>query len=68
MALPALAADALVELVLLADASGSISPGEIRFRRQGYNEALTHPQVISAIQTSAYERVAVTYVEWASSG
>lgn len=68
MAFPVLAEDVSVELVLLADASGSISPEEIRFQRQGYAEALTHPQVISAIQTSAYGRIAVTYVEWASAG
>jgi hypothetical protein len=68
LATPAHAEEVSVELVLLADASGSISPEEIRFQRQGYAEAMTHPQVLSAIQTSAYGRIAVTYVEWASAG
>ncbi|MFD0980889.1 DUF1194 domain-containing protein [Tropicimonas aquimaris] len=68
LALPAPAEEVSVELVLLADASGSISPEEIRFQRQGYAEAVTHPQVLEAIRTSAYGRIAVTYVEWASAG
>ena len=33
-----------LELVLLADASGSIDEAEIRFQRQGYASAITHPR------------------------
>jgi hypothetical protein len=66
LALPAAAEDVEVELVLLADASGSISEAEIRFQRQGYAEALTDPRVLSAISNSAYGAIAVTYVEWAA--
>lgn len=58
--------EAGLELVLLADASGSIDAGELAFQRQGYAEAMTDPQVISAIQSSLYGNVAVTYVEWAT--
>lgn len=58
--------EAGLELVLLADASGSIDPGELAFQRQGYALAMTDPQVISAIQNSIYGNVAVTYVEWAT--
>lgn len=54
-----------LELVLLADATGSIDPAEIRFQRQGYAEAITHPQVLSAISGNAHGRIALTYVEWA---
>lgn len=54
-----------LELVLLADATGSIDNAEIRFQRQGYAEAITDPAVISAIRNTAYGRIAVTYVEWA---
>lgn len=58
--------EAGLELVLLADASGSIDAEELVFQRQGYAQAMTDPSVISAIQNSIYGNVAVTYVEWAS--
>jgi hypothetical protein len=53
-----------LELVLLADATGSIDDGEIRFQRQGYADAVTHPSVISAIEGTSSGRIAVTYIEW----
>jgi hypothetical protein len=53
-----------LELVLLADASGSIDDGEIRFQRQGYATAITHPEVLTAISYGYERRIAVTYVEW----
>ena len=53
-----------LELVLLADATGSIDDTEIRFQREGYASAIVHPQVLSAIRGGAYRRIAVTYVEW----
>jgi hypothetical protein len=40
IAAPARAEEVDLELVLLADASGSIDINEIRFQRQGYAEAL----------------------------
>ena len=55
-----------LELVLLADASGSIDAEELAFQRQGYALAMTDPQVLSAIENSLYGNVAVAYVEWAS--
>ena len=58
--------EAGLELVLLADASGSIDPEELVFQRQGYALAMTDPAVIAAIQGSIYGNVALTYVEWAS--
>lgn len=58
--------EAGLELVLLADASGSIDAEELAFQRQGYAQAITDPQIIAAIQNSIYGNVAVTYVEWAS--
>jgi hypothetical protein len=54
-----------LELVLLADASGSIDTNEIRFQRQGYAEAMAHQEVLDAIATGYHGRIAVTYVEWA---
>lgn len=53
-----------LELVLLADATGSIDDAEIMFQRQGYAKAITNPEVISAITSSIYGRIAITYVEW----
>jgi len=53
-----------LELVLLADASGSIDNAEIRFQREGYATAITHPEVLNAILGGLLQKVAVTYVEW----
>jgi len=58
--------EAGLELVLLADASGSIDAEELAFQRQGYALAMTDSQVIEAIRNSIYGNVAITYVEWAS--
>ncbi|HSF96940.1 MAG TPA: DUF1194 domain-containing protein [Thermohalobaculum sp.] len=53
-----------LELVLLADASGSIDNDEIMFQRRGYAEAITDQAVLDAIASTGYGRIAVTYVEW----
>lgn len=53
-----------LELVFLADSSGSIDAGESAFQRQGHASAITHPDVISAIRQGVLGRIAVTYVEW----
>ena len=66
LALPATAQDTDLELVLLADASGSIDAREIALQRQGYAEALQDPEVLAAIAGTAYGEIAVTYVEWAT--
>lgn len=58
--------EAGLELVLLADGSGSIDDEELAFQRQGYAQAITDPEVLAAIQGSIYGNVAVTYVEWAT--
>lgn len=55
-----------LELVLLADASGSIDQAEIDFQRQGYAQAITHPDVLHAITSTLTGTIAVTYVEWAA--
>ncbi len=64
--LPALAQEVDLELVLLADASGSIDEEEILFQRQGYASAITHPDVLYAISSTLTGTIAVTYVEWAA--
>jgi len=53
-----------LELVLLADASGSIDDAEIRFQRRGYASAIVHEQVLGAINQGLTQKIAVTYVEW----
>lgn len=65
LATPLHAQEVDLELVLLADVSGSITDDEFIFQRQSYAAALTDPAVIEAIGTTLTGRVAVTYVEWA---
>jgi len=60
------AQDTDLELVLLADASGSITAAEIAFQREGYAAAITDPEVLAAIANTAYGSIAVAYVEWAA--
>jgi Protein of unknown function (DUF1194) len=57
-----------LELVLLSDASGSIDNEEIRFQREGYAAAITHPDVLRAIAQGYDQQIAVTYVEWGTVG
>jgi hypothetical protein len=62
---PAMAAESVdLELVLLADASRSIDDAEIRFQREGYASAITHPEVLGAIAQGFEQRIAVASVEW----
>lgn len=70
IALPARAQEAVdLELVLMADASGSIDEAEILLQRRGYAEALRDAEVLWAIENGgALGRIALTYVEWASAG
>ena len=62
----AAAQDTDLELVLLADVSGSIDSREFRLQREGYAAAITDPEVLAAIANTAYGSIAVTYVEWAA--
>lgn len=55
-----------LELVLLADATGSIDQAELLFQRRGYAQALQSPEVLGAIAQGFDQRIAVTYVEWAA--
>jgi hypothetical protein len=65
-ATPLAALEVDLELVLLADASGSITQAEIEFQRQGHAVAITHPDVLAAIRSNLTGSIAVTYVEWAA--
>lgn len=56
--------DVDLELVFLADSSGSIDQAESMFQRDGHARAMTHPEVVSAIAQGLLQRIAVIYVEW----
>lgn len=56
-----------LELVLAVDVSWSMDHDEQRLQRRGYVEGLRHREVIQAIESGGWGRIAVTYVEWAGS-
>jgi hypothetical protein len=60
--------DVDLELVLAADVSGSMDANEQRLQREGYARALSQPEVIHAIASGAYGRIALTYFEWGDPG
>lgn len=60
--LPAPAAEVDLELVLPADASGSIDEAEIRLQREGQAEAIPHPDVIGTVRSTMTGTTAVTSV------
>jgi len=53
-----------VELVLAVDMSQSMDAGEHELQRAGYLAALRHPDVLGAIRSGIYGKVAIAYVEW----
>lgn len=53
-----------LELILMADVSGSVNYDEFRLQRLGYAQALRNPRVLSAIRGGPVGRIAVAYVEW----
>lgn len=68
VATPALAVPVDLELILAVDVSGSMDRGEQALQRHGYVEAFLHPEVIAAIRSGPYGRIAAIYVEWAGPG
>ena len=60
--------DVDLELVLAVDVSGSMDIEEQRVQRDGYVAAFRHPDVLRAITSGPYGRIAVTYMEWAGTG
>lgn len=55
-------------LVLAVDISRSVDAEEFDMQRQGYAQALTHPEVITAIRSGAVGSIAVSYFEWSGAG
>lgn len=54
-----------IELVLAVDVSYSMDADEQWAQRLGYAQAITSPQVLSAIRSGLTGRIAVAYLEWA---
>jgi Protein of unknown function (DUF1194) len=64
---PVRAADTVdLQLVLAVDVSRSMDGHEQRVQRDGYTAAFRDPDVIKAITSGPYGKIAVTYVEWSS--
>jgi hypothetical protein len=55
-------------LVLAADVSRSIDDEEFNLQRKGYANAITDPEVLSAIIGGKHHAIAVTFVEWSGTG
>jgi hypothetical protein len=55
-------------LVLAADVSRSIDDDEFTLQRKGYANAITDPEVLSAIIGGKNHAIAITFVEWAGAG
>ncbi|MFA6266685.1 MAG: DUF1194 domain-containing protein [Pseudolabrys sp.] len=56
-----------VELVLAVDVSYSMDPDEQALQRDGYVQALTSREFLSALREGANGKIAITYFEWAGS-
>ena len=56
--------DVDLELCLASDGSGSISPEEFAFQRQGFAAAIASDAVLAAIASGYRKRIAVGYMEW----
>jgi hypothetical protein len=59
--------DVDLELILAVDVSRSIDGDEHRLQREGYVAAFRHPDLLQAIKSGPFGRIAVVYFEWAGS-
>ena len=53
-----------LELVLMADASGSVDAQEYALQRFGYAQAFRDPRVIDAIRGGYRGKIAIAFIEW----
>ncbi len=53
-----------LELVLAVDVSYSMEIDEQRSQRTGYVDAFLRPEIVEAVRSGPWGRIAVTYVEW----
>jgi hypothetical protein len=61
------AEDVDVALVLVTDVSRSVDDSEFKLEKDGYTTAFANPRVLEAIKGGPVGRIAVAYVEFASS-
>jgi hypothetical protein len=54
-----------VELVIAVDVSYSMDPDEQELQREGYIQALTSREFLTALREGANGKIAITYFEWA---
>lgn len=54
-----------VELLLAVDVSGSMDAEEHAVQREGYLQAIVHPEFIGAVTAGFHGRIALSYMEWA---
>ena len=55
-------------LVLAVDVSRSVTEPKFKLQREGASAAITHPEVLKAITSGTHRRIAVCFIEWATSG
>lgn len=55
-----------VELALAVDISMSMDPDEQELQREGYVQALTSSEFLSALRQGVHGKIAITYFEWAN--
>ena len=55
-------------LVLAADVSRSVTEGKFKLQREGAAAALADPDVVRAVTSGPNRRIAVCFVEWATTG
>lgn len=55
-----------LELVLAVDVSGSVDTTEYNLQKKGYIDAFKSSSIVTAIQSGALGKIAVTYMEWSS--
>ncbi len=54
-----------VELVIAVDISYSMDPDEQALQREGYVQALTSREFLTALREGGHGKIAITYIEWA---
>ncbi|MCF8477262.1 MAG: DUF1194 domain-containing protein [Pseudolabrys sp.] len=54
-----------IELILAVDISYSMDPDEQALQREGYIQALTSKEFLTALREGAHGKIAISYFEWA---
>jgi hypothetical protein len=55
-------------LVLASDVSRSVDHQKFMLQREGYAAAISNPQVLDAIRSGVYGKIAVNFLEWSGVG